>query len=58
MNHGSGHESILCMEAFMELKPLNDQKISELIRKGVDIPNPLTVDIGEEVLLRTFPAAG
>jgi len=58
MNHGSGHESILCMEAFMELKPLNDHKISGLILKGVDIPNPLTVDIGEEVLLENISGSG
>jgi bifunctional UDP-N-acetylglucosamine pyrophosphorylase / glucosamine-1-phosphate N-acetyltransferase len=33
----------------MDLKPRSHQKISDLISKGVDIPNPLTLDIGEEV---------
>ena len=33
----------------MELKPRSQQKIVDLIQKGVDIPNPLTLDIGEEV---------
>jgi UDP-N-acetylglucosamine/UDP-N-acetylgalactosamine diphosphorylase len=33
----------------MELKPRSHGKIVELIRKGVDIPNPLTLDIGDEV---------
>lgn len=33
----------------MELKPRCWNKIIQLIDKGVDIPNPLTLDIGEEV---------
>jgi UDP-N-acetylglucosamine/UDP-N-acetylgalactosamine diphosphorylase len=33
----------------MELKPKSLQKIIELIQRGVDIPNPLALDIGEEV---------
>ena len=33
----------------MELIPKCSDKISQLIDKGVDIPNPLTIDIGEEV---------
>ncbi|RPJ21877.1 MAG: UDP-N-acetylglucosamine pyrophosphorylase [Desulfobacteraceae bacterium] len=33
----------------MELKPSGDEKIKQLVRKGVTIPNPLTLDIGEEV---------
>ena len=33
----------------MELKPKGYEKIIQLINKGVDIPNPLTLDIGEEV---------
>ena len=32
----------------MELEPRSHQKIADLIGKGVDIPNPLTLDIGEE----------
>ena len=33
----------------VELKPRGYEKIIQLINKGVDIPNPLTLDIGEEV---------
>ena len=33
----------------MELKSRCHDKIVQLIDKGVDIPNPLTLDIGEEV---------
>ncbi|MEA3437516.1 MAG: UDP-N-acetylglucosamine pyrophosphorylase, partial [Thermodesulfobacteriota bacterium] len=33
----------------MELKVRCHDKIVQLIDKGVDIPNPLTLDIGEEV---------
>jgi UDP-N-acetylglucosamine/UDP-N-acetylgalactosamine diphosphorylase len=33
----------------LELKPRGDEKIRQLIHKGVTIPNPLTLDIGEEV---------
>lgn len=33
----------------MELKPSSYEKIIQLINKGVEIPNPLTLDIGEEV---------
>lgn len=33
----------------MEYKPRCHGKVVQLIHKGVDIPNPLTLDIGEEV---------
>jgi UDP-N-acetylglucosamine/UDP-N-acetylgalactosamine diphosphorylase len=33
----------------VELKPRAEQKIKALIAKGVSIPNPLTLDIGDEV---------
>lgn len=33
----------------MDLKPRAHEKITHLISRGVDIPNPLTLDIGEEV---------
>ena len=33
----------------MELKPRSYEKICQLLHKGVDIPNPLTLDIGDEV---------
>jgi len=42
----------------MELKPRSHQKVVELVRKGVDIPNPLTLDIGEEVDLRRISGKG
>ncbi len=33
----------------MDLKPQCHEKIVQMIEKGVDIPNPLTLDIGNEV---------
>ena len=33
----------------MELKPRSYEKIGQVINKGVAMPNPLTVDIGDEV---------
>jgi bifunctional UDP-N-acetylglucosamine pyrophosphorylase / glucosamine-1-phosphate N-acetyltransferase len=33
----------------LDLTPKNNEAIIELIEKGVEIPNPLTIDIGEEV---------
>lgn len=33
----------------MELRPRSYEKIMHLLAKGLDIPNPLTLDIGEEV---------
>ena len=33
----------------MDLKPAVNNKIKELIKKGVNIPNPLSIDVGEEV---------
>ncbi len=33
----------------MELKPISYDKIEQLIRKGVNIPTPLTIDVGDEV---------
>jgi bifunctional UDP-N-acetylglucosamine pyrophosphorylase / glucosamine-1-phosphate N-acetyltransferase len=33
----------------MELRPRCYERVLELMRKGIDIPNPLTLDIGEEV---------
>ncbi len=38
----------------MELKPRAEQKIRALIDKGVSIPNPLTLDIGDEVNIDTI----
>lgn len=42
----------------MELKPRSHQKIVELLEKGVDIPNPLTLDIGEEVRTENISGNG
>jgi UDP-N-acetylglucosamine/UDP-N-acetylgalactosamine diphosphorylase len=33
----------------VELKPRGNEKVKQLIQKGVIIPNPLTLDLGEEV---------
>lgn len=40
----------------MDLKPRCHEKIEHLINKGVDIPNPLTLDIGEEVDMNRISA--
>lgn len=46
------------MEVLMELKPRSHQKIADLISKGVDIPNPLTLDIGDEVPVENISGNG
>jgi len=33
----------------VDLKPMSYNKIEQLIRKGVNIPTPITIDVGEEV---------
>ncbi len=40
----------------MELKPRAEAKIRALIGKGVSIPNPLTIDIGDEVSIENISA--
>ena len=42
----------------MEFIPRSHLKIAELIRKGVDIPNPLTLDIGDEVRIDQISGEG
>jgi len=42
----------------MEFKPRSYQKTAELIEKGVDIPNPLTHDIGDEVCVENISGKG
>ena len=42
----------------MEFKPVSYQKIMDLMKKGVDIPNPLTLDIGDEVPLENISTHG
>jgi len=48
----------LSEEIPLELKPRSHRKIKELIQKGVDIPNPLTLDIGEEVEVERISGKG
>ncbi len=42
----------------MELNPKSPHKIIELIRRGVDIPNPLTLDVGEKVQVDRISGKG
>ena len=42
----------------MEPKPRSLDKINRLFRKGVDIPNPVTLDIGEEVRVEQISPEG
>lgn len=42
----------------MELKPRCHEKIIQLINKGVNVPNPLTLDIGEEVVVDQISGNG
>lgn len=42
----------------MELKPRCHDKIIRLIERSVDIPNPLTIDVGDEVSLDNISQNG
>lgn len=42
----------------MELKQKSHDKIVQLLEKGVDIPNPLTLDLGEEVSIGRISGQG
>lgn len=42
----------------MELQPRSREQIIRLIKKGVDIPNPLTLDIGGEINIDRISDAG
>ena len=42
----------------MEIKPKSLHKIIELIQRGVDIPNPLTLDVGENVQVDRLSGKG
>ena len=42
----------------MELKPRSHHKIIELVQRGVDIPNPLTLDLGEEIKVDRISGKG
>jgi UDP-N-acetylglucosamine/UDP-N-acetylgalactosamine diphosphorylase len=45
-------------EEKVDRKPAPSQRIEQLIKKGVDIPSPLTVDVGAEVDLGHISADG
>jgi len=47
--HAVPESPALSREGKVDLQPGSPDKINLLIRKGADIPNPLTLDIGEEV---------
>ena len=42
----------------MDLKPKSYEKICKLLEKGVDIPNPGTLDIGDEVNIDQISGKG
>lgn len=42
----------------MDLKHKSYEKIDQLIRKGVDIPNPMTIDVGDEVHIDQISGKG
>jgi bifunctional UDP-N-acetylglucosamine pyrophosphorylase/glucosamine-1-phosphate N-acetyltransferase len=42
----------------LELKPRSHHKIIELVQRGVDIPNPLTLDLGEEIKVDRISGKG
>jgi bifunctional UDP-N-acetylglucosamine pyrophosphorylase/glucosamine-1-phosphate N-acetyltransferase len=42
----------------MELKPRSHHKIIELVQRGLDIPNPLTLDLGEEIKVDRISGKG
>jgi len=45
----NAHNLFMFQEETVDLKPENHEKITRLIDKGVKIPNPMTLDIGDEV---------
>jgi len=42
----------------VDLKPVSYNKIEQLIRKGVNIPTPLTIDLGDEVNIDQISGKG
>jgi UDP-N-acetylglucosamine/UDP-N-acetylgalactosamine diphosphorylase len=42
----------------VDLKPISYDKIEQLIRKGVNIPTPLTLDVGDEVNIDQISGKG
>lgn len=45
-------------EIQMDLRPQSYEKICQLLQRGVQIPNPLTVDIGQEVKVEQISGQG
>ena len=45
-------------EGWVELKPRSNDKIIQLLEKGVEIPNPLSLDIGDEVKIDNISGNG
>ena len=45
-------------EERVELKPRSNDKIIQLLEKGVEIPNPLSLDIGDEVKIENISGNG
>jgi len=45
-------------EQKVDLKPISYQKIEQLIKKGVNIPSPLTLDVGDEVNIDQISGKG
>jgi bifunctional UDP-N-acetylglucosamine pyrophosphorylase/glucosamine-1-phosphate N-acetyltransferase len=46
------------MEGTMEMQLRCHDKVTELINKGVDIPNPFTIDLGDEVNVGSISGKG
>jgi bifunctional UDP-N-acetylglucosamine pyrophosphorylase/glucosamine-1-phosphate N-acetyltransferase len=46
------------MEESMDIKPRCYDKVIQLMNKGVDIPNPLSVDLGEEITIDHISGKG
>ena len=42
----------------MDFKPKSHEKIRQLIEQGVEIPNPGTIDIGDEVNINQISGKG
>ena len=42
----------------MELRPRSDEKIRQMLQKGVDIPNHLSLDVGDEVNIDQISSEG
>jgi bifunctional UDP-N-acetylglucosamine pyrophosphorylase/glucosamine-1-phosphate N-acetyltransferase len=42
----------------MELRPRSGEKIRQMLQKGVDIPNPLSLDVGDEVNIDRISSEG